>query len=147
MAGFDFSATISGMEDILANLNGATAQVTAVVKSMYGEAANQTLLDSQPSVPVRSGDLVGSGHIEMEDNGNSWTVSVVYGDGSSTGKIYSYPSSTSKYSDGGFEADGYSGFQEEGTRFFDANTYLGPVFDSNADALLAALKSAGFQEI
>lgn len=142
MGGFDFTATISGMTDILSGIQSVPDKVSAVVKGMYGEAANQTLSDSQPNVPVDTGDLVGSGHIEMEDNGTSFTVSVVYGDGSATPKTYSYSYSTSKYADGGVEADGYSLFQELGTQFLNAQTYLGPAFDTNADALYAALQSA-----
>lgn len=111
----------------------------------YIDAANNTYAGSQADVPIgETGDLAGSGSMALVDNGpGAFHVDVSYGDGQTTGTVYSYPEgdATTQYTAGGMEADGYTWFTELGHLSVAGNPvpprpYLGPNFDVNADGLL-----------
>lgn len=109
-------------EDALAKI---VAEMTNVVEDIYNA--------SQSDVPVAAengGALRDSGQVVIDES--TLTFAVSYGDENELGKEYTYP---------GYEdpADGYSWFTELGTTNMDAQPYLGPHFDEQAQNIESRL--------
>jgi|SRR5579859_7326926 len=127
---------VEGLDRIVSILSVMPAQMANEIKGELSTSAQTTLSNSQSMVPVLSGDLQASGHIE--DNGVD--IDVVYGDGSSAG-TYSYPDNGLN---GDMQADGYAWFVELGHLSRAGNPvapqpFLGPAFEEESQALVQRL--------
>lgn len=121
----NIDVSVSGLDRVLTGLQALKPNLVYRGQRKLQASADRIFNASQREVPVDTGDLKDSGHVEP------WVVSedemgmdVTYGDGNG-------------YTKYGPLADGYSWFVEEGTVNMAAQPYLGPAFEEESQKLVS----------